>query len=57
MLTVASLLAPALTPVGRVPKASFTDSSSSSSVSWVAVKENDFSVSPLLKVRPLGTPE
>ena len=57
MLTVVSLGVPALTSGGRVPKPSFTLSSSSSSVSWVALKVNVFAVSPLLKVTLAGTPE
>ena len=42
---------------GRYPKVSLTDSPSSSTVSAVAVKVKDFSVSPLLKVTLAGTPE
>ena len=57
MLTVAALLVPELTRVGSVPKASLTFSPSSSTVSSVAMKVMLFSVSPLLKVRLLGTPE
>ena len=48
---------PELTRVGSVPKASLTFSPSSSTVSSVAMKVMLFSVSPLLKVRLLGTPE
>ena len=50
MLTVASVVIPAVTPGGRLRNPSFTDSPSSSSVSWVAVNVNDFEISPLLKV-------
>ena len=53
--TVASFVVPALTPVGRVPKPNFTDSSSSSTSSSVAVKTNVLSVSPALNVTPAGT--
>ena len=55
--TTVSLVVPSLTPVGRVPKVSFTDSPSSSTVSAVAAKVKVFSVSPLLKVTLAGTPE
>ena len=56
MLTVAGV--PALTRDGRFgPKASFTLSPSSSTLSWVAVKVNVFDVSPALKVTSAGTPE
>ena len=57
METVVSLVVPAVTLEGSVPKPSFTRSSSSSSVSSSAVKVNDFSVSPLWKVTLAGTPE
>ena len=59
MDTTVSLVVPSVTPVGRlsVSKVSFTDSPSSSTVSAVAVKVNDFSVSPELKVTLAGTPE
>ena len=56
--TTLSLVVPSETPVGRVlPKASLTDSPSSSTVSAVAEKVKDFSVSPELKVTLAGTPE
>ena len=55
--TTVSLVVPSLTPVGRVPKVSFTDSPSSSMVSAVAVKVKDLEVSPELKVTLAGTPE
>ena len=49
---------PSVTPAGKVlPKVSFTDSPSSSTVSAVAVKVKVFSVSPELKVTLAGTPE
>ena len=54
METVASRVSPAVTPEGRVPKASLTLSPSSSAS---AVKVKDFSVSPLWKVTLVGTPE
>ena len=58
MLTVASPMAPALTRAsGIVPNSSSTLSSSSSTVSWVAVKVKLVSVSPALKVTLEGTPE
>ena len=60
MVTVASSVVPAVTVtgvVGSVPKLSLTDSSSSSTVSWAAVKTKVFSVSPLPKVTLGGTPE
>ena len=57
MSIVASLLVPPVTALGRVPKPSFTDSSSSSTVSWRAVKLKNFSVSPLRKTTVRGTPE
>ena len=57
MLTVASFGLPELTPVGSVPNPSFTLSSSSSTVSWVAEKLRVLKVSPELKVRLAGTPE
>ena len=57
MEMVVSLVVPSVTPVGSVPKVSFTDSPSSSMVSDVAVKVKDFSVSPALKVTLAGTPE
>ena len=50
MVTVAAGMAPLDTPSGKVLKANATLSPSSSSVSWVAVKVNDFSVSPLSNV-------
>ena len=60
MVTVASSVVPAVTAigvVGSVPNSSFTDSPSSSTLSVSAVKTKVFSVSPLLKVTLLGTPE
>ena len=57
MLTAVSSVAPALTPVGSAPKASFTLSPSSSSVSAVAAKSKVLDVSPALKVTLAGTPE
>ena len=57
MLTTDSSVVPLVTRVGRSPKVSFTLSSSSSTVSWAAVKVKVFSVSPLLKVTLAGTPE
>ena len=57
MDTVVSAVLPGLTPAGRVPNVSFTDSSSSSlSLSEAALKVMLFSVSPPLKVTPAGTP-
>ena len=55
METVVSLVEPAVTPSGSMPKESFTFSPSSSTVSWVAVKVMVFSVSPLSKVTLLAT--
>ena len=55
MLTVLMAWLPAVTPVGRVPKASRTDSPSSSMSSPFAVKVKVFTVSPLLKVTSAGT--
>ena len=56
MLSVVSVLVPALTRgSGMDPNPSFTLSSSSSSVSSVAVKAMVFSVSPSLKVTLAGT--
>ena len=46
-----------MTPAGNSPKASPTLSSSSSTVSWVALNLNDFSVSLLAKVTLRGTAE
>ena len=57
MLTVVSAVAPAVTPVGSAPKASFTLSPSSSSVSWAAAKVMGCDVSPALNVTVAGTPE
>ena len=58
MVTVLVAGVPAVTPVGSVgPKLRLTDSTSSSTVSVSAVKTKVFSVSPLLKVRLVGTPE
>ena len=58
IVTTASSVFPALTPVGRVfPKASFTDSPSSFSLSEAATKAISASVSPALKVTLAGTPE
>ena len=57
MVTVVSSVGPPVTALGRVPKSSFTDSPSSSALSWVAVKVKDFSVSPLSNVTLAGTPE
>ena len=56
MEMVVSSVLPALTPSGSVPKVSFTDSSSSSTVSAVAANVKVLEVSPLLKVTLLGTP-
>ena len=51
MLTVVSSLVPALTHTsGMVPNPSLTLSSSSSTVSWVAVKLKVLAVSPALNV-------
>ena len=55
--TVLSFTLPALTPVGIVPKVSFTLSPSSSTVSAVAAKVKLLEVSPVLKVTLVGTPE
>ena len=56
MLSVVSVLVPAVTRSGRLdPNPSFTLSSSSSSVSSVAMKAMVFSVSPSLKVTLAGT--
>ena len=57
MATVVSFLAPCETLEGSVPKASFTLSSSSSTVSSVALKVSVLEVSPALKVTLDGTPE
>ena len=58
MLTVASSGVPGLTRAsGMVPKANFTLSSSSSSVSSTAVKVKDWDISPELNVTLSGTPE
>ena len=57
MLTVVSSGAPRSTPGGLAPKESFTLSPSSSVVSCVAENEKVFSVSPLLNVTLVGTPE
>ena len=57
MDTVVSAVLPGLTPAGRVPNVSFTDSSSSLSLSETALNVKDCSVSPLLKVMLAGTPE
>ena len=57
MLTLVSSVAPAPTPVGSAPKASFTLSPSSSSASWVAAKSKVLDVSPASKVTLVGTPE
>ena len=51
------MCSPALTPSGIVPKVSFTDSPSSSTVSAVAANVKLLEVSPLLKVTLAGTPE
>ena len=52
------MVVPSVTPAGRVlPKVSLTDSPSSSTVSAVAVKVKDFSVSPALNTKLAGTPE
>ena len=55
MVTVA--VAPAVTSSGIVPKPSATLSPSSSMSSAVALKVNDFSVSPFWNTRFPGTPE
>ena len=57
MDTTVSLVVPPDTNVGRLPNVSLTDSPSSSTESWVALKVKDFSVSPLLNVMFPGTPE
>ena len=57
MLTVDVLVVPAVTRAGSVPNPRATLSSSSSTVSSVAVKVNVLDVSPLLKVTLAGTPE
>ena len=57
MDTTLSLVVPAVIPVGSVPKVSFTDSPSSSTLSEAAAKLKVFSVSVLLKVTLVGTPE
>ena len=57
MFTVVVAGEPALTPVGSVPKLSFTLSPSSSTVSSVAVNVNVFDVSPLANDTLAGTPE
>ena len=57
MATVVASGARVLTFAGRVPKPSFTDSSSSSSVSWVALKVIVFAVSPAANTTLEGTPE
>ena len=51
MVTALVAGVPALTPEGRLePKESLTDSPSSSTVSWAAVKVKDLEVSPASKV-------
>ena len=57
METTLSLVVPSVTPVGIAPKVSFTDSPSSSTLSEAAAKLKVFSVSVLLKVTLVGTPE
>ena len=58
MLTIASLVEPLVTPVGRLdPKVSFTLSPSSFSSSEAAEKVKLSSVSPATKVTLAGTPE
>ena len=58
ILTVVSSMEPGVTRCGRLgPKVSSTLSSSSSSVSSVAVKSKVFEVSPVLKVSLIGTTE
>ena len=58
MLTVVAAGVPALTPAsGREPNPSRTLSPSSLSVSCVALKMNDWDVSPASKVTLDGTPE
>ena len=57
METTVSLVPPSVTPVGRLPKVSFTDSSSSSMVSAAAENVNSFSMSPALNTTFAGTPE
>ena len=57
MATVVASGARVLTFAGRFPKPSFTLSSSSSSVSWVALKEKVFAVSPDANTTLAGTPE
>ena len=56
ILTVASFVVPADTPVGKAPKPSFTLSPSSFSLSEAATKVISFSVSPLLNSMLPGTP-
>ena len=55
MLTVVSAIAPSDTPVGSVPKASSTLSSSSSMESSAAVKVIVFDISSASKVTLVGT--
>ena len=55
MFTVAWVGLMAKAPVGMLPNPSLTLSSSSSTVSWVALKVKVFSVSPLFKVTLVGT--
>ena len=64
METTLSFVVPSVTPVGIAPKVSFTDSPSSSTLSEAAAKlkvssvmETTLSVSVLLKVTLVGTPE
>ena len=54
MEMVVSLVLPALTPAGSVPKVSFTDSPSSSIVSATAANVKVLEVSPLLKATLAG---
>ena len=56
MDTVASSTLPADTPLGSVPKPSFTDSPSSSSASSVAAKVKVLLVWLAVKVTLAGTP-
>ena len=57
MLTVVTSGGPAMTVAGSGPKASCSDSPSSSSLSSVALIVNDWTVSVLSKLRLGGTPE
>ena len=56
MVTIVSLVAPPLTPGGRLPNVSFTLSPLSAALSSMAVRVKLFSVSTLSKVTLSGTP-